>query len=632
MTNETQHQPADQQITFAGDFKAPTREEWEVAVAKVLNRTRPEDKQLSPDKAIARLRTTTVDGTKIEPIYTRDDAHREPGVPGCPPFTRGTTVRQGDMDAWDIRGYYDDPDPVQTKKDIDVDLERGVMSLWLRVGEDAIRPSDLATVLSGVYLNMAKVDVSSRTNQRAAADALLDLCERASAAKDTVTLGLGLDPIGFAALHGTAPVLDPLPGYATHLLDYRRSRAITVDGTIWHNAGAGDIHEIAWSLATATEYARFLMEHGISADDAFDTINFRVTATCDEFATIARLRALRTCWHRIGEVLGVSPEHRGARQHAVSSWREITRDDPHVNILRGSISAFSASVGGAEATTVLPFDTAWGLPMEFSRRIARNTQILLAEESNVGRVNDPGGGSWYIENLSTSLADSAWVEFQRIEGLGGMAHVVATKQYEEPLAELNRERAARLSTRKQPITGVSEFPKIDETDLEVRPRPEAPQYQGVAWRRDAEVFEQLRDRTVAAQAAGLTPQVFLACLGSRRDFGPREGFASNVFHIAGLPTPQSEGGSVDEIVTAWKAAQTPVVCLCSSGRVYAEQGLDVARALAAAGAKQIILAGSLAEFGENADAAREVIGTTIALGVNVVDTLTTTLDTLGVAR
>lgn len=631
MTNDTTHPPTEE-LTFAGDFAVPTHGEWEAAVAKVLNRNRPPDKQLSPEKAVARLRSTTVDGQTLAPLYTRDDEHLPTGVPGCPPFTRGTTIRQGDMDAWDVRGLYEDPDASQTRKDIAADLERGVTSLWLRVDPDAIAPQDIPTVLSGVYLDLAKVEVSSRTDQIAAADALLGHVERSGGSTETIVLGLGLDPIGQAALQGTTPTLDPLPGYAMHAMHYKRSRAISVDGTIWHNAGAGDIHEIAWSIATATEYARYLIDHRLSPDDAFDTINFRVTAACDEFATIARLRALRTCWNRVGEVLGVSPEHRGARQHAVSSWREITRDDPHVNILRGSISAFSAAVGGAEATTVLPFDNAWGLPDDFSRRIARNTQILLAEESNVGRVNDPSGGSYYVEHLSTQFAQQAWTEFQRIEAMGGMARFVAEKAWPDTLDALNTERMKRLATRTKPITGVSEFPKIDETPLPARPRPAAPARAGVAWTRDAEVFEQLRDRTAGATAAGAAPAVFLACLGTRRDFGPREGFASNVFHIAGLPTPECEGGSVEEIVAAWRAAHTPVVCLCSSAKVYAEQALPVARALREAGATAVYLAGSLTELGEDAHAAHDAISGTVAMGMDVVTTLTSILDTLGVAR
>ena len=261
-------------------------------------------------------------------------------------------------------------------------------------------------------------------------------------------------------------------------------------------------------------------------DDAFDSINFRVTAASDQVATIARLRALRTVWARVGEVFEVSPAKRGARQHAVTSWREITRDDPYVNILRGTIATFSAAVGGAEAITVLPFDTAWGLPNDFSRRLARNTQIVLAEESNIGRVNDPAGGAWYIEALTRDIAEAGWAEFQKIEAAGGMVAALADGLVGQALEELNAGRAKLLATRKLPITGVSEFPNPGETPVTDRtPRPEAPQYAGLKWQRNSAPFEALRDATAGADA-----KVFLACLGTRRDFGGREGFASTTSH------------------------------------------------------------------------------------------------------
>ena len=399
-----------------------------------------------------------------------------------------------------------------------------------------------------------------------------------------------------------------------------------VDGTVYHNAGAGDVHEVAWLLATAVEYVRALVDQGVSVDDAFDSINFRVTASTNQVATIARLRALRTAWSRVGEVFGVSAEKRGARQNAVTSWREITRDDPYVNILRGTIACFSAAVGGAEAITVLPFDAAWGLPNELSRRLARNTQIVLAEESNIGRVNDPAGGAWFIESLTRQITEAAWAQFQQVEAAGGMSAALASGMVADVLADLNTKRAAQIATRRQPITGVSEFPDPNEGPITGRAaRPEAPQYAGLAWRRDSEPFEALRDAT-----AGTDAKVFLACLGTRRDFGGREGFASNYFRIAGLNTEQSEGGTVDEIVAAWQASGTPVVCLCSSKKVYAEQGLEVAKALKDAGATKVLLAGNVKELGDVDTTG--IIDGTIAMGMDVVAGLDDVLETLGVNK
>lgn len=628
MTTTEEARGGTTELKLAGDFESPSMDQWRIAVAKVLNRGRPEDKQLTGEQSVARLRTTTVDGIEIEPIYTLADAPAELGVPGVAPFTRGTTVRNGEMDAWDVRGLHEDPDTNYTRKAVLEDLERGCSSVWLRVDPDAVSASDMANDLADVLLDLVTVEVSSRTDQAAAANALLAFYEASDKPKDQLKPILGIDPIGLAALNGGEADLSGLADWVKRLDGMPGARAIVVDSTIWNNAGAGDVHELGFALATAVEYVRALVEQGVSVDDAFETITFRVSATTDQFATIARMRALRTAWSKVGETFGVTETQRGARQHAVTSWRDITRDDAYVNILRGTISTFGAAIGGVEAITVLPFDTAWGLPGDFSRRIARNTQIVLAEESNIGRVNDPAGGSWYVETLTTKLAEAGWAVLGDVEAHGGMAKAVADGHAVELLAPVIAERTKRLATRKEPITGVSEFPNPTEKAVEAKARPAAPAREGIEWHRDSEVFEGMRDAVAARGGAS----VFLACLGARRDFGGREGFASNLFHVAGLATPEVEGGSVEAIVEAYKLAGTPVVCLCSNAKVYADQALPVAKALKEAGAKVVYLAGNLKELGEGAAQAEGVIDGTVAMGTDLVTTLGSTLETLGVSK
>lgn len=609
---------------LASVFPEPTLAQWDDAMLKVLNRGRPEGKELGLDQAMKRLRSTTIDGLVTEPLYTIEDSV-ELGYPGVAPFTRGTTVKDGDMDAWDVRALHEDPDVDTTRAAILTDLERGATSIWLRVDPDAIAASDLGTALGDVLLDLAKIDVSSRTDQQAAAEALLAIFEASDADKAQLSLNLGLDPIGQAALTGKAADLSGLSAFVRRLDGYTKSRAIVVDATNYASAGAGDVHEVAWAIGAGIEYVRALIEQGLSAEQAFDTITFRVSAGVDQFATIARLRALRTLWNRVGEVFEVPADKRGARQHAVTNYRELTRDDPYVNMLRGTISTFAAAVGGAEAITVLPFDTVAGLPTPFSRRVARNTQLVLAEESNIGRVNDPGGGAWYIESLTSELAAAAWAQLQQVEAAGGLAKALADGVLDADLATLRTARAERLANRTLPLTGVSMFPNPSEQPLQNQARPTPVGLDGWTFARDAEVFEQLRDAVAAAGA----PSVFLACLGSRRDFGAREGFTSPVVQIAGLGTPSGEG-SVEQVVEAFKGAGTPIAILCSSGKVYAEHGVAAAEALKAAGAKKVYLAGALKELG--ADLPPGVIDGTVFAGMDVVSFLTGVLDELGVTR
>ncbi|MDR1712278.1 MAG: methylmalonyl-CoA mutase small subunit [Propionibacteriaceae bacterium] len=609
-------------LQLAGDFASSTWDQWEVEVLKILNRRRPPGKEISIEQALERLRSTSVDGLVTEPLYTSYDG--ELGFPGVAPFTRGATVKDGDMDAWDVRPLHEDPDAAFSNAQVLADLERGATSLWLRLGTDAIAPADLAQVLAGVNPELAAIAVSSYDDQVAAAKALADFV-RASGAAATAKGNFGLDPIGFAAVNGTEPDLSPLAEWVqASLAELPGIQAITVDTVPYDNAGAGDVQQLAIAAATGVAYLRALEAAGVSAADAVTEIEFRTAAGEDQFTTIAKLRAFRRIWARITEASGAPA---GAIQHAVTSWRNITRDDTYVNLLRTTIAVFAAAVGGAESITALPFDTAHGLPTDFSRRLARNIQLLAAEESNIGRVNDPAGGAYFVESYTDQLAEKAWALFQTIEAAGGMAAWLASGAASAAIAEVNAERAKRLATRKLPITGVSMFPRDEEVPIETRPRPAAPVRGGLEWHRDSEVFEALRDR---AAKSSPKPQVWLACLGERRDFGGREGFTKPLLAVAGIAQPQSEGGTPEEIAAQAQAAGAKFAVLASSAKVYAEQAIPVAKALKAAGVETVYIAGRKAETGS--DEADSVIDGEIFDGMDVVGFLSATLDKIGAAK
>jgi methylmalonyl-CoA mutase len=293
-------------------------------------------------------------------------------------------------------------------------------------------------------------------------------------------------------------------------------------------------------------------------------------------------------------------------------------------MLRGTLGAFGAGVGGADAVTVLPFDTALGLPDAFSRRIARNTQALLIMESHLARVVDPAGGSWYVESLTDALARRAWEVFTGIERAGGLAAVLADGSLAGTIAEAWHEREHRLATRTEPVTGVSEFPNLTER-LPERPAATRPAPRGVLPRvRPAAAFEALRARADAHAAAhgGTRPSVFLATLGPPAAHTARLGFASNLFQSGGLDTP-SGGGSPEETVAAFRESGSTVACLCGSDKLYAAEGAAVASALAGAGAR-VLLAG--------APGAVDVPGISdhVYTGCDAVEVLTGTLSHLGV--
>lgn len=627
----------DETMVLAGDFAAFSRDDWDREVLKALNRRRPPGKELTLEQALRRLTTLTPDGVQIEPLYTAAESEpavdeRGPGqtkpadasigLPGQVPFTRGSRP-PGPGAAWTVEPLHEDGDVARTAEAILADLNAGAAGVWLRLDTDAIAPGDLAAVLADVQPAAIAIDVSSISQQAEAAEALLDIFAHCGAGE--VHGNLGIDPLAQAAVTGQPADLSRLGSWVERARPYPGVRALTVDVTPYDNAGVGDAEQLAFAIAGGVEYVRALEAQGVAPAEAFAQIVFRVSLSADEFLTIARLRALRRLWARVGQVVGVPEAERGAIQHGVTSWRVLSKDDPWVNLLRATVGAFSASVGGAETITVLPHDTALGLPTGFSRRIARNIALLVAEESHVGAAQDPAGGAWTFEALTDQLADKAWSRLQMIEAAGGLVQALQAAGASPGPSVV--ERARRIATRQLPLTGVSMFPLQGEVPLtDVIPRPARPAYAGLKPRRDAEVFEALRQRARAYAAVhGDPPRVILACLGSRRDFGPRQQFTTNLLLAGGLDFIELETPAPAEIAATAGQTDTSLVILASSATVYADQALAAATAARSAGCA-VWIAGRRAEAGDGADA---LIDGEIFDGMDVVAFLDGALEKLG---
>jgi methylmalonyl-CoA mutase len=331
-------------------------------------------------------------------------------------------------------------------------------------------------------------------------------------------------------------------------------------------------------------------------------IYFRLAADADQFLTIAKFRSVRKLWARVEQACGLAPAP--AHVAAETAWRMMTRRDPSVNILRSTIAVFAAGLGGADAITVLPFTAAIGLPDRFARRIARNTQLVLLEESHLAKVSDPTAGSGGIEDLTQQLCGAAWSLFRDIEKAGGAAAALEQGLIQSKVAATRGEREKNIARRKDALTGTSEFPNIHEAAvhvLEVAPHPasrERTESPALPRIRLAEPFEQLRDGSDRALAAtGSRPKVFFANLGKLSDFTARTLFAKNVFEAGGIEAATNDGfASRDAMIAAFKASGAKLVCLCSSDKVYATEATDAAQALTSAGAAPIYLAGRPGEL------------------------------------
>ncbi|MFD6287953.1 methylmalonyl-CoA mutase family protein [Streptomyces sp. NPDC060205] len=594
-------------LSLAAGFPSATHEQWRRLVAGVLNKS---GKEVSDETAEAALSTALEDGLATRPLYTAHDEAPDPGFPGFAPFVRGGRPDGNTVGGWGVRQRHTTADNAAVL----ADLENGVSSLWLVVGEGGFPVSSLPQALEGVLLDLAPVVLDAGRDTEPAARELLRLYGERGVAEDAVRGSLGADPLGHEARSGEALDFAPAAALARECAEgYPGLRALTVDALPYHEAGGSAAQELGASLATGVAYLRELTGAGLSAEQACGQLEFRYAATADQFLTIAKLRAARRLWARVAEVCG-APRAGAQVQHAVTSPVMMSRRDPWVNMLRTTIATLAAGVGGADAVTVLPFDHALGLPDAFARRIARNTSTILVEESHLARVIDPAGGSWYVERLTDELAHAGWEFFQRIEGLGGQATALRSGRLAEDLAKTWETRSAKLAKRREPITGVSEFPNLSERVPRREPVPEPPSGGLPKVRRD-EAFEVLRARSDAHLAAtGSRPRVYLASLGPAAAHTARTSFVSNLFQAGGIE-PVTEG--------AFEDSGTTEACLCSSDALYEEQAASTAQALKAAGARHVFLAGRPGQYTD--------VDAYVFAGCDAVAVLCATLDRMGVS-
>ncbi len=532
-------------LDLAGPEDRHDRSDWEAAAAAVLRKARRLGDDDPDDRVWEKLTRTTLDGIDITPL----------GVPG-PRATQARPLRGG---AWDIRSRLAGADPKQLNEAALADLEGGVTSLWLTSGDD------LATVLDGVLLDLAAV-VGDGTLSTALA--FVDHA-RDQALADGTNLGVAPDTV----------TREELAEVARLALD-RDIRAFVIDATTVHDRGASDAQELGWSMASAASYLRTAEAAGLLVEEAARVVEFRYAATDEQFPTIAKLRAARRLWSRMLTLSDAptSPQ----RQHVVTSRPMMSRYDPYVNLLRTTVAAFAAGVGGGDAVTVLPFDSPLGVPEEFGRRIARNISHLLVDESHVAVVSDPGGGAFAVEQLTDDLAAAAWAELGRIEedGLDG---------FEQRVGVVVAERERQVATRERPLTGLSEYPNLAE---ELPPRVPDPANDAV--RSYGSSFEALRDDPPQAH-------VFLATMGSVAQHTARATFAANLLGAGGISVDVA-GATEDAgaLVAAYEGQK--VVCLAGADPAYADWGEDAAARLRDAGAESVLIAGRPRDWADDAAA------------------------------
>ena len=573
------------------EFEPPAREAWLALVDKVL-------KGADFDR---RLVSRTADGLAIQPLYTRAD-----GVQGAA-LTARTAYFPG---GWDIRQRHAEPDAKAANAAILEDLTGGATSLLLQIvapGQAGMGygAEALTAALKGVFLDACGLALDAGENTMDAAGSLIEIWRGAGVGENQRRGAFNYDPLGVLARTGTLyyPAERSCEIAAKFANDCRTMTHVTAllaDGRPYHEAGASEAQELAAMLATLVAYLRACEAVGLRPRAAFAKIGLGLAADADLFATIAKLRAARKLTARVAEACGAS--HAVDKLHiaATTSQRMLARRDPGVNMLRTTVACAGAAFGGADAIGVLPYTWAMGKPDAFARRIARNTHLVLQEESALGRVMDPGHGAWFIETLTQDLAKAAWELFQAIEAKGGMGAALESGFIQAEIAKVADARARDIAEGRLELTGVSAFPRLAEDRPRVEPHPAPdPVVKGgtsvapLRPRRLAEPFERLRDASDAHLArTGKRPQVFLASLGDLAAHSTRSTWVRNFLAAGGI---EAVGGAeLHNSADAGKAfadSGASVACISSSDQVYAELAEATAGALKAAGAREVLLAG-----------------------------------------
>ncbi|MEV6137653.1 methylmalonyl-CoA mutase family protein [Nocardia sp. NPDC051990] len=565
---------------------------WRKGVAGVLAKARRVDVAELPEEPEKLLEERTYDGLTIAPLYTRRDERPELPLPGEYPFVRGRDATRDVHRGWYVSAFIHAADGAAANREILAALDNGISALWLGVGERGVPVAELPAALSGLLFELAPLTLAAGEAVSAATEQVFAVLDGYQVADRTeIRVALGAAPLT-SRFAGAADIelaeAIALAGQAVQRPE--TVRAITVDGTVFHDAGASDAQELGAAIAAGLAYLRALAE-GQDIADAFEQLEFRFAATDDQFATIAKFRAARQLWARIAHVCG-APAFGGAPQHAVTSAAMMTQRDPWVNMLRTTLAAFGAGVGGADTVTVLPFDSALppgelGVSKSFADRMARNTQLLLLEESHLGHVQDPGAGSWYVEDLTAALAAKAWEFMQELEAAGGYLAALDSGLLAERIAATRSARDADVAHRKTAVTGVNEFPNLAEQSLS-----EAARQPGQVARYGA-AFEALRNRADAYLAAkGVRPRALLVPLGTVAEHNVRVTFIANLLASGGIESINPGPLEVTGIGTAATESGATIAVLCGSDKRYAEQAGPAVEQLRAAGIDTVLLAGA----------------------------------------
>jgi methylmalonyl-CoA mutase len=568
--------PVDDLSLSFDEFALPAADDWQTAAVDFLG-GQPFEKLISP----------SYEGIPIRPLYRREDTADLPcaaTVPGRPPFARGATAAGSLAGGWGIAQALGLGWPADFNRALLADLQRGQTALTLlldgptragldpdtapseSVGRDGLSlatAGDATEALRGVYLSGISLLAHGGASAVPLLAALIARQRNAGLPSDELAGGVTADPLGVLAEEGALPLpLDAAYDQMATLADWAAAHAprlatAAVRTDIYHDAGANAAQELACGLAIGVATLRALTERGLDANTAARAIHWQVAIGGRFFMEVAKLRAARLLWAQVVEAFGGDEESAALRLHARTARRNKTAIDPHVNMLRATTEALAAAVGGADTLCVAPFDEPLGAPDDFSRRIARNVQIILQQEAHLSQLIDPAGGSYAVETLTDQLAHEAWKLFQEIEQQGGMAVALANGFVQSSIAAVAGKRDAALAKRRDVLVGVNQFANPTE-----KPRPSAPPADDTLY---AERVAQL-----AVHRAGRNAEACAAALGQLASAGPEAAVEAAI-------AAAEAGATLGEMATALRHKDGPRLVVAPLPRNRAAEPFEALR-------------------------------------------------------
>lgn len=634
------------------EFPVPTYEEWKNVTEKSLK-----------GAAFEKLLTKTYEGITLQPMYQKDVLERVPysdSLPGFFPFQRGATSVRNPSTPWVVNQENAYPHPQKANEVLQRDLENGQTGIHLvlndattgsdEIGEKGIviqDIDDINTLFENIHLNRYPIYIPAGAISFPLLSLLAAYFKEKKIFLGDVKGTVGADPLGTLVLKGRLPssltsiydVLAKTTEWTIHHIP--NLSTILVQGQPYHNGGGSAVEELAFSLATAVEYVDNMLNRGLTINEVACRMTFSFSIGSNVFMEIAKFRAARLLWANIVKQFGGNDQAQRMTIHAETSKWNKTKVDPHVNILRGAIEAFSAAVGGVDSMHVAPFDEWIQTPNEFSRRVARNTQIILQEEAYLGKVTDPAGGSWYVEALTDELAEKAWTLFQQVEAKGGMFVALQEGYPQKKVAEIAAKRDENIKRRKDVFVGTNKYAnplenvqtekesesiepvvqkqsessnqQLDFTEKTIFDDAVQAALEGmtiaemyrqfqrdngettlepIPQKRGAEPFEQLRIAMEQyATKTGEREKVFLANVGPIANYKPRADFASGFFEVGGFEVITNNGfKTIDDVVEAANESDARTIVICSTDEAYREAVPALLKAISSEN-KTIYLAG-----------------------------------------